>query len=883
MKVTLDHSLRQLHLIRLPSFFNLCYVTMNWTGGARARAYKASTGIAAKQRQYFARVRAQATSTAFMGSPSPSARNHNENERDEDEEDEEDGLNFAALKKRRKVPRFDIIVGNQKGGGSIEAPGPKTSEKRSVSPAPVLGERVKRLKKESIKSRKNLLLETDDWVCTTVAAPLKQVSSQNTKERKKPPAVPALERLRQQSQPPLSFNPRASQAITEAATECRDYPDTGFNTFKPLSQGGYVRIGKGKPLDRVVEGPMLDVVAEENYGGNPRKESAESQDTMLFDEEELQRSLSPCLPPDVENSRAPIAGPSNVQHDDRLVGTYYFQQPLEQFEPITSLRRMIEDSNRQFASPAPETEEDVEDDGYLPPNLPRSTPPVLPPSKDTEDIDELLRQIEEAAATSTPRFPSLDDDAKRLRSNTPSSPTSYVTHFVSRGIESDSPEVTAVEEEQSLVHTPEDPECDMKEPENEEAKEDDVELPPPREINPSVVAFASSSRGFVSSDAELESEVSSTFFGDPPPNDLNSRWRKFLQPPGLDDNTKDVDLNDESDRDDTEEWEKFEGHEDGKVSTGANRGSQDDGNEPGSEMQVAGGTEGMENTGEVTNQDEMVTKAGNNNEVGKYIPERVPLRKSVPTAREEPVIPKDIDTKWKEFVSAGLKETAAIKPSATLNLEKVVSGVNLPPPPPPPPKSPPILLSFTEEENRAWREFVFGSSALDDSDDDELFIVPPPKSQSGKYFTALTAAQAPSSSPPRPNGKHFTALTATQVLSSSPPRIELSPYYPVRNGSSSSVNATQGSSTPLLPRSLRIAKGNEAVLEDSLAGNVSSSPLVQSEPAKFAVAMSMVANPSSSVGDPVSPGRDVRTWTRPKKFVGNAAAPIDGLEDIEDW
>ncbi|KAF8545312.1 hypothetical protein BDD12DRAFT_811331 [Trichophaea hybrida] len=146
-----------------------------------------------------------------------------------------------------------------------------------------------------------------------------------------------------------------------------------------------------------------------------------------------------------------------------------------------------------------------------------------------------------------------------------------------------------------------------------------------------------------------------------------------------------------------------------------------------------------------------------------------------------------------------------------------------------------MKLSFTEEENRAWRDFVFGSSSVGDLDEDELFVLPPSKLPSGKYFTTLTETQAPSSSPPpRLDGRHFTALTATQAPSSPPPRIELAPFFPVlRNGSSSSVNATQGSSTPIIPRSLRIAKSSEAMLEDSLAGNATSSPSVRDEPTKF--------------------------------------------------
>lgn len=243
---------------------------MNWTGGARSRASKASSGIAHKQKQFFAKVRAKMTSEAYQGSSSSPTVNP-----DEDDQETNDSLpRPSILKKSRKnrTPEFDIVVGKENPDQEdeedvIDAPlrkKPKISEDQQygADDSTLTGARRHAGKKQDrIKARLALLSE-EDWLCTTVAVPLAPRSKKEQKRFESPHPLPTparpfkhpetatsigrpsayLARPNAHASPTLF---RASQPITEDASEYRHHPDTGVNIFKPLSQNGYVKIGKG--------------------------------------------------------------------------------------------------------------------------------------------------------------------------------------------------------------------------------------------------------------------------------------------------------------------------------------------------------------------------------------------------------------------------------------------------------------------------------------------------------------------------------------------------------------------------------------------------------------------------------------------------------------
>lgn len=183
--------------------------------------------------------------------------------------------------RKQRVPQFDIIVNqqNRKKGvlrrwlesneedEPLQAPNPKrrkdgeegddethqtTNPKRRnhdeggkdethTAPNPRLwkGEKRKgnksgRTEKEKIKALTESLLKRRDWIPAAKPAQPKPVA----KQHRVPIQLPR--------ETPVSSSRRtASQAITETVTDARDHPDTGFNAYRPLSRGGYIRIGRG--------------------------------------------------------------------------------------------------------------------------------------------------------------------------------------------------------------------------------------------------------------------------------------------------------------------------------------------------------------------------------------------------------------------------------------------------------------------------------------------------------------------------------------------------------------------------------------------------------------------------------------------------------------
>ncbi|KAA8894452.1 hypothetical protein FN846DRAFT_912893 [Sphaerosporella brunnea] len=442
---------------------------MNWTGGARARANKASSGVAAKQKQYFAKVRAKMMSNAFMGGSSP-----------------DEGLSAIIQKRQKELHDFEIVVGAEKrplGAEEEEGVGEAEKKRRKVlhpEAIPELGGReIATKKKEKLKSAKNALLRRGDWVCTskTMAAPLNRTSreKQRTPFNARPitsaGASPFLERF-----PKARTTASSQAAITDVATEY-DHLDTGFNAFRPLSRGGYVRIGKGKPP--VTAGPKLSESAAS-------QQRDISQESMLL-EEEADRMVSDSPFQAIEEDEISIQE-DQLMPRRRVINRYALEDTRsETFEPMITPELRIQKglagvpvTDQEFLAPseeytfenlnpeayftsssvAPEQpqsalEQDLhseetltdvgiesgnEDDIFLSRNPPLPPPRFrLQPDPENEDFDQILRDIDEAVSKtpSLPKFPT-PIELRRPRSKTQSSPTSYVTQYCARGVTTES-------------------------------------------------------------------------------------------------------------------------------------------------------------------------------------------------------------------------------------------------------------------------------------------------------------------------------------------------------------------------------------------------------------------------------------------------------------
>ena len=137
-------------------------MAMNWTGGTRNRATKTST-TSRLQKRYFAKVRAAAQTFTI-----PSSQGN---------------LPPNVFKRRRQTtPEFDIVV--------KKARLDHEEAVRDVAP-PLLhidkesGKKGEREVEEDIrKARRRMLLEREDWVCTTLSKPLVMKSKEEMRKLK---------------------------------------------------------------------------------------------------------------------------------------------------------------------------------------------------------------------------------------------------------------------------------------------------------------------------------------------------------------------------------------------------------------------------------------------------------------------------------------------------------------------------------------------------------------------------------------------------------------------------------------------------------------------------------------------------------------------------
>ncbi|CAZ84772.1 unnamed protein product [Tuber melanosporum] len=125
-------------------------MAMNWTGGTRNRAIKAST-TSRLQKRYFAKVRAAAQTFVI-----PSSQGN---------------LPHAFKRKRRTIPEFDIIVKKARiDHGETAQKG--ASQLLYIDNDPTGKRGGKGMEEDIRKERRRMLLEREDWVCTALSKPL---------------------------------------------------------------------------------------------------------------------------------------------------------------------------------------------------------------------------------------------------------------------------------------------------------------------------------------------------------------------------------------------------------------------------------------------------------------------------------------------------------------------------------------------------------------------------------------------------------------------------------------------------------------------------------------------------------------------------------------
>lgn len=267
---------------------------MNWTGGTRARHNRPSSDTTRLQKRYFAKVRAAQSSThpvAHAGSSSVFGG--------------EDSASGPRKRKRPPIPALDIIV--PKNGDVSQGEGVKkrrlletthgvtSTPTSSVQSFGNMSRRGGRL-----RSKKQLLLEKDDWVCTALARPLvlkNQGDDSNRGRRRaeapnvaKPLGLDLCEPFTAPAHPHRAVSAESEKRVyippVYPSPERRAHLDTGDDSdirpgraFRNLSDGGYVQIGGSTQAGNRTATPHSLC----RYGSTGREMSDISEETMLFD------------------------------------------------------------------------------------------------------------------------------------------------------------------------------------------------------------------------------------------------------------------------------------------------------------------------------------------------------------------------------------------------------------------------------------------------------------------------------------------------------------------------------------------------------------------------------------------------------------------------
>lgn len=263
---------------------------MNWTGGTRARHNRPSSDTNRLQKRYFAKVRAAQSSIHSVAHAGVLGA--------------EDLANRPGKRKKPPIPAFDIII--PKDGDASQGAAAKkrklletinefgASTPTSVQSFGNMGQGSGRL-----RSKKQLLLEKDDWVCTTLARPLvlKNQGDYPSGRRygtaakvAKPLGLDLCEPSPVQNHShgvgSVENNQRACTPPVYPSPERRAHVDAGEDSdrrfgraFQNLSDGGFVQIGGSTQAGNRTATPHSFV---EN-GSIERELSDISEETMLFD------------------------------------------------------------------------------------------------------------------------------------------------------------------------------------------------------------------------------------------------------------------------------------------------------------------------------------------------------------------------------------------------------------------------------------------------------------------------------------------------------------------------------------------------------------------------------------------------------------------------
>lgn len=257
---------------------------MNWTGGTRARHNRPSSDTNRLQKRYFAKVRAAQSSIHSVAHAGILGA--------------ENSANRPGKRKKPPIPAFDIII--PKDGDASQGAAAKkrklletihgfgaSTPTSSVQSFGNMGQGSGRL-----RSKKQLLLEKDDWVCTTLARPLvlKNQGDHPSGRRHgtaakvvKPLGLDLCEpSLVQTHSHGAENNPRACTPPVYPSPERRAHVDAGEDSdrrfgraFRNLSDGGFVQIGGSTQAAT----PHSFV----ERGSIEREMSEISEETMLFD------------------------------------------------------------------------------------------------------------------------------------------------------------------------------------------------------------------------------------------------------------------------------------------------------------------------------------------------------------------------------------------------------------------------------------------------------------------------------------------------------------------------------------------------------------------------------------------------------------------------
>lgn len=258
------------------------------------------------QKRYFARIRAAKHSASALSHASSSSVLG-----------DGDLNNSRGKRKKTTIPTLDIILPRD-GYTSNEV----ISKKRKImdkscvtaTPLPSIQSSGNGKREGSeLKTKKQLLLEKDDWVCTTLARPLvlkhqadvprenkRAVAEGVTKPRalslQEPFAISSDVHPAGRGREAREYNPTGYPSL-----ERRSYLDTGDDggrrfggAFRNLSDGGYVQIGGSTQF----EGRTATPQSIDERGSVARQMSDASEETMLFDLDSRQEGYgTPSRPP----------------------------------------------------------------------------------------------------------------------------------------------------------------------------------------------------------------------------------------------------------------------------------------------------------------------------------------------------------------------------------------------------------------------------------------------------------------------------------------------------------------------------------------------------------------------------------------------------------